>query len=87
MLGYGINPSGLMTCVSIHQKIVIPTIIHGSEVWNFLSAAESEDKINRTQRRIVKIFRGFTLKRDLTFISGSCLLLNIETRYVNMGVK
>ena len=48
--------------------------VHGSEVWNRLSAAELEDKINNTQRRIVKNIWGFTLKRDLTFITGSCIL-------------
>ena len=54
-------------------------MVHGFEVWNRLSAAES-DKINPTQRRIVKHIRDLTLKRDLIFITGSCILKNIETR-------
>ena len=55
MLGYGVHPSGLnpMTCVSLYKKIVIPSILYGSEVWNNISKAET-DQINRTQRRIVK---------------------------------
>ena len=48
MLGYGVDPMGLnpMTCVSLYQKVVI---LYGSEIWNYLSAAELH-KINRTQR-------------------------------------
>ena len=44
-------------------------MVHDSEVWNRLSAAES-DKIICTERRIVKHNRDITLKRDLTFITG-----------------
>ena len=57
------NPTGLnpMTCASLYKKIVIPTIIYGCEIWNHLSVAEV-DKINRTQRRIVKNIQGFSLR-------------------------
>ena len=55
MLGYAVHPSGLnpMTCGSLYKKIVIPSILYGSEVWNFINKAET-DQINRTQRQIVK---------------------------------
>ena len=63
-----------MTCVILYQKIVIPTILYGSQIWNHLSAAEF-DKINRTQRRIVKNIQGFPL-RTRTDICESMLGLH-----------
>ena len=63
-----------MTCISLYQKIVIPTILCGSEIWNHLSAAEL-DKVNRTQRRIVKNIQGFPL-RTRTDICESMLGLH-----------
>ena len=57
------NPTGLnpMTYASLYKKIVIPTILYGCEIWNHLSVAEV-DKINRTQRRIVKNIQRFSLR-------------------------
>ena len=56
------------------KKIVIPSILYGSEVWNNISKAET-DQINRTQRRIVKKIQGFPL-RTRTDICESMLGLH-----------
>ena len=60
---YGVNPVGLnpMTCVSLYQKIVIPTIPYGSEVGNNMSISEL-DQIHRTRCRIIRNIQGFPLK-------------------------
>ena len=83
MIGFGVNPTGLnpMTCISLYQKIVIPTILCGSEIWNHLSAAEL-DKINRTQRRIVKNIQGFPLRTRTDICESMLGLLPLSTEIV-----
>ena len=76
MLGYGVNPTGLKSH-NMHQTLQknrSPYYCYGCEIWYHLSVAEV-DKINRTQRRIVKNIQGFSL-RTRTDICESMLGLH-----------
>ena len=60
MIGYGVRPLALnpLTSVSLYKKIVIPTVLYGSELWNTMTKADT-DSVNRLQHYIVKRIQGF----------------------------
>ena len=60
MLGYGLQPKSLhpLTLCSIYNKVIKPTILYGSELWNDLKSSDI-DQMNRTQHYIVKSIQDF----------------------------
>ena len=60
MIGYGVRPRALnpLTSASLYKKIVIPTALYGSELWNNLSKTDII-KVDRLQHYIVKRIQGF----------------------------
>ena len=60
MIGYGVHPSGLNSLVSasLYRKVIIPTILYGSELWSNMSDRDVIS-INKTQHYIVKCIQGF----------------------------
>lgn len=50
-----INP---LTSANLYQKVIIPSVLYGSELWNNLTVHE-RDSLNRLQRFILKNIQGF----------------------------
>ena len=60
MIGYGVHPSGLnpLTSSSLYKKVILPTILYGSELWNNMTNKDIIT-LNKTQHYIVKSIQGF----------------------------
>ena len=63
MIGYGVHPNGLspITSTSLYNKIVKPTILYGSELWNSMTVKDIAN-INKLQHYIVKSIQGFHVR-------------------------
>jgi hypothetical protein len=63
MIGLGVHPLGLnpITSSNLYKKIVIPSALYGSELWNSMTQSDI-NSINRLQHFIVKLIQGFTMR-------------------------
>ena len=63
MIGLGVHPLGLnpITSASLYKKIIVPTALYGSELWNNMSQNDT-NSINRLQHFIVKLIQGFNIR-------------------------
>ena len=63
MIGYGVHPNGLnpTTSTSLYNKIVKPTVLYGSELWNCVTSKDI-DSLNRFQHYIAKSIQGFHVR-------------------------
>jgi len=63
MIGYGVHPKGInpLTSASLYKKVVIPTILYGSELWNNMTNKDLLT-LNKTQHYVVKCIQGFQVQ-------------------------
>ncbi|MES9879357.1 MAG: reverse transcriptase family protein [Sedimenticola sp.] len=63
MLTLGVRPLGLnpLTSASLYRKVIMPTVLYGSELWNHLTKSES-DELNKLQHFIVKKIQGLGIR-------------------------
>lgn len=59
----GLHPSALnpLKSVNFYRKVVLPSILYGSELWNGLSESDASI-LNRTQHGIVKRIQGLPIR-------------------------